>query len=230
MPAAAWAARSGDPILFADGDDVPEATLEVVKRHPRAPIYVLGPGSAISSKALKELGEEGGARQSGRQRGPGRERDRLRPLRRRRLRLGHQRPRPRLRHRQRRSPARRGGRGSTLGRRQAGPAAADRRRDRRSRGAPGIPPRHPARLHRGPVARALQPRLAARRSDRALGRLPGAGRRPDEAGQGQRRDDASGLRIRRRRERAAAATAAPRTTARTTRPDRLPRPMTARAR
>ena len=59
MPAAAWAARSGDPILFADGDDVPEATLEVVKRHPRAPIYVLGPGSAISSKALKELAKKG---------------------------------------------------------------------------------------------------------------------------------------------------------------------------
>ena len=59
MPAAAWAARSGDPILFADGDDVPEATLEVIKRHPRTPIYVLGPGSAISSKALKELAKKG---------------------------------------------------------------------------------------------------------------------------------------------------------------------------
>ena len=59
MPAAAWAARSGDPILFASGDDVPEATLDVIKRHPRTPIYVLGPGSAISSKALKELGKTG---------------------------------------------------------------------------------------------------------------------------------------------------------------------------
>ena len=42
MPAAAWAARSGDPILFADGGDVPEATAKVVRKHPKTPIYVLG--------------------------------------------------------------------------------------------------------------------------------------------------------------------------------------------
>ncbi len=80
MPAAAWAARSGDPILFAAGDDVPEATLDVIKRHPRTPIYVLGPGSAISSKAIEELGKTELARQPGRQRGPRRERDRVRAL------------------------------------------------------------------------------------------------------------------------------------------------------
>jgi hypothetical protein len=55
MPAAAWAARSGDPILFADGDAVPTGTTNVVKRHPNTPVYVLGPESAISDKALKEL-------------------------------------------------------------------------------------------------------------------------------------------------------------------------------
>ncbi len=43
MPAASWAARSGDPILFADGDDVPANTLAVVKRHADTPIYVLDP-------------------------------------------------------------------------------------------------------------------------------------------------------------------------------------------
>jgi hypothetical protein len=59
MPAAAWAARSGDPILFAAGDDVPEATLDTIKRHPRVPIYVLGPDSVISAKALDELGKTG---------------------------------------------------------------------------------------------------------------------------------------------------------------------------
>jgi hypothetical protein len=57
MPAAAWAARSGDPILFADGDDVPEGTLNVIKRHPDTPVFVLGPKSAISDKALKKLGD-----------------------------------------------------------------------------------------------------------------------------------------------------------------------------
>lgn len=60
MPAAAWAARSGDPILFAAGDDVPAGTLAVVKRHPETPIYVLGPASVVSDEALKELGKAGG--------------------------------------------------------------------------------------------------------------------------------------------------------------------------
>ncbi|MFN8151721.1 MAG: cell wall-binding repeat-containing protein [Solirubrobacterales bacterium] len=60
MPAASWAARSGDPILFADGDEVPESTLAVVKRHPDTPIYVLGPESVISDEALKALGKDGG--------------------------------------------------------------------------------------------------------------------------------------------------------------------------
>ena len=55
MPAAAWAARSGDPVLFAAGDVLPEATLAVLKRHPKVPVYVLGPASAISSKALAAI-------------------------------------------------------------------------------------------------------------------------------------------------------------------------------
>lgn len=60
MPAASWAARSGDPILFADGDDVPEGTLAVIKRHPDTPIYVLGPKSVITDEAVKALGKKGG--------------------------------------------------------------------------------------------------------------------------------------------------------------------------
>jgi len=55
MPAAAWAARSGDPILFADGDQVAKGTMNVVRRHPDTPVFVLGPESAISDKALKKL-------------------------------------------------------------------------------------------------------------------------------------------------------------------------------
>jgi hypothetical protein len=55
MPAAAWAARSGDPVLFAAGDVLPEATLAVLKRHPKAPVYVLGPASAISAKAIRAI-------------------------------------------------------------------------------------------------------------------------------------------------------------------------------
>jgi hypothetical protein len=55
MPAAAWAARSGDPVLFAAGDVLPEATLAVLKRHPTVPVYVLGPATAISAKALATI-------------------------------------------------------------------------------------------------------------------------------------------------------------------------------
>lgn len=52
MPAAAWAARSGDPVLYAEGDLLPEPTIAVLERHKKVPVYVLGPSSAISSKAL----------------------------------------------------------------------------------------------------------------------------------------------------------------------------------
>jgi hypothetical protein len=55
MPAAAWAARSGDTIVFADGEDVPEETTEVLERHPDAPVYVLGPEDVIANKALRTL-------------------------------------------------------------------------------------------------------------------------------------------------------------------------------
>ena len=55
MPAAAWAARSGDPVLFAGRDKLPEPTAAALKRHPHAPIYVLGPSSAISSAVVREI-------------------------------------------------------------------------------------------------------------------------------------------------------------------------------
>ncbi len=60
MPAAAWAARSGDPVLFASGDDLPPATVSYIERHNRLPIYVLGPSSAISSELLREAEKLGG--------------------------------------------------------------------------------------------------------------------------------------------------------------------------
>jgi hypothetical protein len=60
MPAAAWAARSGDPIVFASGDEVPQATLDVIERHSEAPVYVLGPEQTIGSKAIKELRKAAG--------------------------------------------------------------------------------------------------------------------------------------------------------------------------
>ncbi len=55
MPAAAWAARSGDPVLFLQKDAAPKSTLEALKRHEGVPAYILGPPSVISDKALKEV-------------------------------------------------------------------------------------------------------------------------------------------------------------------------------
>jgi hypothetical protein len=55
MPAAAWAARSGDPVLFADAKQLPQPTAQALQRHAKVPVYVLGPASAISAAVLKEI-------------------------------------------------------------------------------------------------------------------------------------------------------------------------------
>jgi hypothetical protein len=60
MPAAAWAARSGDPVLFTEGEKLPAPTVATLKRHPKVPVYVLGPSSAISSPTLREIAKAGG--------------------------------------------------------------------------------------------------------------------------------------------------------------------------
>jgi ell wall binding domain 2 (CWB2) len=57
MPAAAWAARSGDPVLYSDADELPAPTAATLKRHPKVPVYVLGPSSAISSEVVREIAE-----------------------------------------------------------------------------------------------------------------------------------------------------------------------------
>jgi hypothetical protein len=55
MPAAAWAARSGDPVLFTEGKKLPPATVAALKWHPDVPVYVLGPSAAISSPTLRAI-------------------------------------------------------------------------------------------------------------------------------------------------------------------------------
>ncbi len=62
MPAAAWAAKAGDPVLWADKDKLPAATKAAIVAHRRPRIYVLAPTSAISDAVLKELGNLGTAR------------------------------------------------------------------------------------------------------------------------------------------------------------------------
>ncbi|HWP32454.1 MAG TPA: cell wall-binding repeat-containing protein, partial [Solirubrobacterales bacterium] len=57
VPAAAWAARSADPVLYSQTDKLPAATVAVLKDHPRVPVYVLGPTSVISSSVMREIEE-----------------------------------------------------------------------------------------------------------------------------------------------------------------------------
>jgi hypothetical protein len=55
MPAAAWAARSGDPVLYSGRNQVPSATLAALRRHAAATVYVLGPESVISKAAVSQI-------------------------------------------------------------------------------------------------------------------------------------------------------------------------------
>ena len=55
MPAAAWAARSGDPVLFTGRDRLDKPTAAVLKATPHTAVYVLGPSSMISSAVVREI-------------------------------------------------------------------------------------------------------------------------------------------------------------------------------
>jgi hypothetical protein len=61
MPAAAWAARSGDPVLFAHRNSLPKPTVEALRRFRGVPTYVLGPASAISNRALDQARRAAGS-------------------------------------------------------------------------------------------------------------------------------------------------------------------------
>jgi putative cell wall-binding protein len=59
MPAAAWAAKSGDAVLFTERGQLPTATRRAIRRHERPGIYILGPPDVVSERverALRELG------------------------------------------------------------------------------------------------------------------------------------------------------------------------------
>lgn len=55
IPAAAWAARSGDPVLYSGAKKLPAATARALKQHPKVPVYVLGPSSVIPSEVIREI-------------------------------------------------------------------------------------------------------------------------------------------------------------------------------
>jgi len=57
VPAATWAARSGDVVLFTGTEEVPRPTIEYLKKKQNAdvPVFVLGPPEAVSAAAFTQL-------------------------------------------------------------------------------------------------------------------------------------------------------------------------------
>jgi hypothetical protein len=59
MPAAAYAAKSGVPVLFTNRNTLPAVTRNAIRHHRKPAIYILGPRTVISTaveRALKRLG------------------------------------------------------------------------------------------------------------------------------------------------------------------------------
>lgn len=67
MPAAGWAAESGDPILFVSSSGVPAPTAQALIAHQKPHIYVLGPPSVIPDSVLTQLGKYGTVKRVGAQ-------------------------------------------------------------------------------------------------------------------------------------------------------------------
>ena len=55
MPAAAWAARSGDAVFFTSRDALPPQTRNAIAAHGQPKSFVLGPKSVVSDNVLKQL-------------------------------------------------------------------------------------------------------------------------------------------------------------------------------
>ena len=55
MPAAGWAAKSGDPVLWTGRDELPRETVAAIRARDRPRIAVLGPESAIGRRVMARL-------------------------------------------------------------------------------------------------------------------------------------------------------------------------------
>jgi hypothetical protein len=58
MPAASWAARSGDSVLPVRPDSIPPRVLRSIREHERPNVFVLGPQRVISEKVVRQLEED----------------------------------------------------------------------------------------------------------------------------------------------------------------------------
>jgi ell wall binding domain 2 (CWB2) len=55
MPAASWAARSGDAVLPVRRNSIPAPILRAIREHERPNVFILGPKRVISEKVVREL-------------------------------------------------------------------------------------------------------------------------------------------------------------------------------
>jgi hypothetical protein len=70
MPAAAWAARSGDAVLPVSRNKIPAPIVKALREHDRPNVFVLGPESVIDKRVLEQLKERKLARSVNRIEGP----------------------------------------------------------------------------------------------------------------------------------------------------------------
>jgi hypothetical protein len=70
MPAAAWAARSGDAVLPVTRAKIPPPIVKALREHKRPNVYVLGPESVIDQRVLDQLKKQKLARSVNRIEGP----------------------------------------------------------------------------------------------------------------------------------------------------------------
>jgi hypothetical protein len=70
MPAAAWAARSGDAVLPVRRNGIPAPIVKALGEHERPNVFVLGPEAVISQKVLDQLKKRKLARTVNRIEGP----------------------------------------------------------------------------------------------------------------------------------------------------------------
>ena len=65
MPAAGWAAESGNPILFVSGSGIPSPTRQALESHLHPHIYVIGPPSVVPDGVVNQLGKYGTVKRVG---------------------------------------------------------------------------------------------------------------------------------------------------------------------
>ena len=70
MPAATWAARSGDAVLPVEADSIPRPVARALAEHERPNVYLLGPERIISERVADQIRERGLARSVNRIEGP----------------------------------------------------------------------------------------------------------------------------------------------------------------